>query len=392
MILVETLSCFLALLTLVPVSMLFVQVLMALPGHRAKDIPQGRRPAVAVLVPAHDEALVIVDTLRTILPQLSEKDVLLVVADNCCDDTARLAAGAGATVIERCDLRKTGKIHALEFGIRHLAEKPPDVIVIVDADCQIHDGTIDRLARSCCAAGRPIQSQYLMLAPEGAPLGVQLAEFAWIVRNWVRPMGMRRLGLPCHLMGAGMAFPWGVMARFFVANAELAEDLKLGIDLSLAGHLPEFCPDAKVTSHFPEMSAAQQTQRTRWEHGSLQLILREVPRLLCQGALRRNVQLLGLAIDFMIPPLTLMGLILAASIALSLGCALLMGGILPLGISAAALGMFVASIALAWWEWGRKAVSLASLVSMPGYVLGKLPIYLRFLTRRQKIWVKTRRG
>ena len=32
-----------------------------------------------------------------------------------------------------------------------------------------------------------------------------------VVRNRVRPRGLRRLGQPCHLTGTGMAFPWEVL-------------------------------------------------------------------------------------------------------------------------------------------------------------------------------------
>ena len=48
----------------------------------------------------------------------------------------------------------------------------------------------------------------LMTAPEDSPINYRVAEFAWRVNNWVRPLGLAALGLPCQLMGTGMAFPW----------------------------------------------------------------------------------------------------------------------------------------------------------------------------------------
>lgn len=62
------------------------------------------------------------------------------VADNCTDDTARLASAAGAEVIERHDALLRGKGYALDFGVRHLAQQPPDVVIVVDADCQVAEG------------------------------------------------------------------------------------------------------------------------------------------------------------------------------------------------------------------------------------------------------------
>ncbi|WP_372521466.1 hypothetical protein [Sulfuricaulis sp.] len=49
----------LAVLILVPVTVLLVQVLMALPAYRPRPLPQSRRFPVGILIPAHDEAAVI---------------------------------------------------------------------------------------------------------------------------------------------------------------------------------------------------------------------------------------------------------------------------------------------------------------------------------------------
>src|SRR4051812_17463960 len=101
MIALEIVLCCLALAVLAPSLVLTAQVLMAFPADAPRDMPAGRRPSLAVLVPAHDEALVIADTLNEIVPQLIAGDRLLVVADNCADDTATIAAAAGAAVLER---------------------------------------------------------------------------------------------------------------------------------------------------------------------------------------------------------------------------------------------------------------------------------------------------
>ena len=38
-------------------------------------------------------------------------------------------------MIKRHDLDKRGKGFALDFGVRYLAKSPPDVVVVIDADC-----------------------------------------------------------------------------------------------------------------------------------------------------------------------------------------------------------------------------------------------------------------
>ena len=127
-------------------------------------------------------------TLENILAQFLVGDRLLVVADNCSDDTAAVAMAAGAEVIVRVDPSKAAKGYALDFGFKHLSLDPPAIVIVVDADCTIAEGTIDWLAATCAMSHRPVQALNLMTAPAGSPIKYQVAEFAWRVKNWLRPI------------------------------------------------------------------------------------------------------------------------------------------------------------------------------------------------------------
>jgi len=381
----------LAVLFLVPVTILLVQVLMALSACQPGHLSQGRRTTVGILIPAHNEAAVIAETLASILPQHVEGDRLLVVADNCSDETAAIARRLGAQVVERTDLERHGKGYALDFGVRRMRDDPPDVVIVIDADCQVDPGTIDRLARTCAETSRPVQALYLMRSPEDAGVKTRISEFAWMVKNQVRPLGNHRLGLPCQLTGTGMAFPWFAISNVTLASGHIVEDMKFGIDLALAGYPAVFCPDAKVTSYFPSDKTAGSTQRMRWEHGHLSVILHEFPRLLASAFRERNVGLLGLAVDLMVTPLSLLALIIVILLLLSLILFLVEGITWPLNLSLVTFGLFAIAIVIAWHGWGRRIVSFPSLLMIPFYILTKIPLYLRFLTKRQSTWVKTGR-
>lgn len=379
-------------LTLVPVTVVFLQVMLALMPTRRWRLAEGLRPSVAVLIPAHDEAEGITATLRSIRPQLAPADRLLVVADNCQDATAAIARQAGAEVIERFDADRRGKGYALDFGISHLAQHPPEVVVIVDADCLAEAGAIERLACTCKASGRPVQALYLMQAALSAPLQRRVAEFAWLVRNWVRPLGSYRAGAPCQLMGSGMAFPWSLLSGMHLADSELVEDMKLGIDLALEGHPPIFCPEARVTSRFPDSTPAVSSQRTRWEHGHLQMILAQAPRLLIRSLLRRDVRLMALALDMIVPPMALFVMLLVAELVFNLFHGSMGLTAVPLKLTEMALAMLTLAVVSAWLGWGRQVLPASALFAIPGYVLAKIPMYLKFWTKRQKNWVRTGRN
>ena len=380
-----------ALLLLIPVLVIAVQVVFAClrPPHK---VALAQAPVkIAVLVPAHNEAEGISATINSILPQLNAGDRLLVVADNCSDRTAQSALDCGAEVIERHDPQHRGKGYALDCGIRFLAQEPPDVVLIIDADCSVSENALHPLALLSALHKRPVQGLYLMYSAPGAGLKAKIAEFAWLVKNLVRPLGNAKLGLPCPLMGSGMAFPWELISQANLANGNIVEDMKLGIDLCKAGKPPLFYADALVTSHFPTTASALSAQRTRWEHGHLGMILSEAPRLLWQACATRNTGLLGMALDLCVPPLALLVVMLSVFLILA-GCAAWAGAAsLPFLLAAGSLALLALAISLAWWMWGRHIISLLSFLSIPVYVLSKIPCYFNFLFNRQKKWVRTER-
>lgn len=389
--LVNWLLSALLVLILLPVVVLFVQVILACLPARPLLASAGLRPRVAVLVPAHNESSVIVATLAALRPQLREGDRLLVVADNCADDTAARAREAGAEVVERANAQQRGKGYALDFGVRHLAANPPEVVLIVDADCQVGEGAIERLAACCIQYGRPAQALYLMHAPEGAGLKVRIAEFAWCVKNLLRPSGWGRLGLPCQLMGSGMAFAWRDIASADLASGHIVEDLKMGLDSCRNGKPPVFCPEARVSSYFPRSDEGLSTQRTRWEHGHLGVILSDAPLLLVESIGKANWMLLGMTLDLLVPPLALLTLVVSAAFGLSCLLFMLGGLLVPALIAAVGLALLGVTIMLAWVRCGRGIISFVSLLYAPLYAAKKIPLYLGFLLKRQVDWVRSQR-
>ncbi len=348
---------------------------------------------LAVLIPAHNEAAGIEATLRCLQAQLQRSDRLIVIADNCSDDTAAVARTAGAQVIERQHATQRGKGYALDFGVRHLAaNRPPQVVLLVDADCLIDAGAVDTLLAACAGSGRPVQALYEMTAPAGAGLRARVSAFAWRVRNRVRPLGWWRIGAPCQLMGTGMAFPWALLHDAPLASGNIVEDVQLGVDLALRRAPPLFVPDARVSSEFPSADDAAAAQRRRWEHGNLALMLRHGPRLLLAALARADWRLAAMAADLMVPPLALLvqlqlGLLLLGALALAIGA-----GALPLLISAAALALLVLAILLSWHVAGRDVIALSELLlTAPAYALRKLPMYVAFLWKRESNWVRAKR-
>jgi cellulose synthase/poly-beta-1,6-N-acetylglucosamine synthase-like glycosyltransferase len=393
MVIVTSSIVILTILLAVPTMIFFMEVVaaVALPQpNYSVSISGGPRQRVAVLLPAHNESVGILPTLADLKTQMRAGDRLLVVADNCTDDTAKVAAAAGAEVVVRNQPEKKGKGFALAWGLRHLGAAPPEIVIIIDADCRLAEGVIDRLAIACTGTHRPVQALDLMTAPSGSPINFRVAEFAWRVKNWVRPLGLRALGLPCQLMGTGMAFPWDVISLADLASGSIVEDLKLGLELTLARNPPVFCPFPGVSSEFPLSAEGIQSQRLRWEKGQIQTIIGTVPRLIFLAIVRADPNLMALALDAAVPPLSLLGILVTAMVAVA-GVAKLLGlSSAAIFISSTCFLGLMSGVLLAWLKYGRDILPPGSLWLIFLYVCKKIPLYSRILSRDSE-WTRTDR-
>lgn len=362
--------------------------LECLAGARLRSLGgEGEAPPFIVVMPAHDEAVGIEASVRAVWGQLRSGDELLVVADNCSDDTAARARRLGATVIERHDPVRRGKGHALEHARAFIAAHRPDAraVVVLDADCRTLPGSLSVLAETAGRRGAAVQGIFLLVAPPDARPVVRISSFAFLIKNLVRQQGLSRLSGAALLHGSGMAFPRAMFLEMRWPGGSLVEDLEMGLDLLLEGKPVIAEPRARILSAASSVKGTG-SQRRRWEHGVMQTAWRYVPRLLA-CALRRP-GLAVVALDLMVPPTVLLVLCSLAA----LGAVFALAG--PTVPFLALLAMQIAAAAgvgRAWLHHGRALLPLSSLRDLPGYVVWKLPLIAQFVTRRQREWTRTER-
>ncbi|WOK36579.1 glycosyltransferase family 2 protein [Sphingomonas sp. C3-2] len=361
----------------------------ALTDRRIDAAPLMDAPPIAILVPAHDEAAGIGAVLAATQEQMRPCDRLIVVADNCTDDTAIIATRAGAEVIERHDPKRRGKAYALDFGRDFLTiHTPPAIVIVMDADTLPEAGAIQHIASQAWHEQAVLQGCYLLQAPGNDPV-VSISTFAFWLKNLVRQKGLYRLSGLALLQGSGMAFPWEIFRRAPLASASLVEDLELGADLVLSGTKVGFCERARFTSGAAE-PAGTRSQRTRWEHGYLSAAPRLSAKLM-RAALGGRAGAIALSLDLMVPPLGALAIVAALALA-AIGAGAVAGASMaPLLFLLICLGTFALSLGLVWLKWGRTLLPPAALLGLPGYFLWKLPILMRFFTRRERHWVRTER-
>jgi glycosyltransferase involved in cell wall biosynthesis len=349
------------------------------------------RGPVSVIMPAHNEAAGIARSIAEVKKQLRKRDELVVVADNCTDDTAAIAKGAAAVVLERNDMTRRGKGYALQFALDHLQTDPPAAVAFVDADCRLSDGLIDRIARVAIAEKQPVQALYMMETPDEAGVKGRVSAFAWAFMNKARQSGLDYVAGVTRLTGSGMAMPWTLASTLNVASGEIVEDLALTITLTELGAPPLLLQDVVVTSDLPSSDAAATKQHARWEHGSLRLALSKAGPLLFRSVYKGDWRAAMLALDIAIPPLTLF----LAVIGGTLGLAFLTG---LFGHWPAFQFAFLATIAagsavfLGWFGHGREILPASDFRGVVEYALSKVGVYGAEARQSTKSWTRTDRG
>ncbi|MFS0771910.1 glycosyltransferase family 2 protein [Sphingomonas sp. 1P08PE] len=355
------------------------------------DFPIADPTDVVVLMPAHDEANGIAEVLTATRAGMPAGMRLLVIADNCTDDTASIVRSAGVEVIERHDTDRRGKGFALDFGRQALSFAPPACVVVVDADTVPQPGALKRLAARAISAGRPVQGAYTI---EVAPADGSVARFsaaAFYVKNAVRQLGAARIGAPAVLTGSGMAFPWPVFADLPLATGHVAEDLMLGIESSLNDRAPLFEAKAVVLGT-TSSDKGTAVQRRRWESGFFQVASDSAGGLLRRALTHGPLMSGWLGLHLLTPPLIpLLALDTALMLVLATVWLLIGVGGAALLLVGIATSMAVGGVILALAAHRRLGL-LAGWHEIPKYVLWKLALSLAALIRREKTWIRTDRN
>lgn len=354
-----------------------------LPARRPRAAPA--RGTIAVVVPAHNESAGIARTVRT-LRQAAAADgdcKIVVVADQCTDDTAALARRAGARVIERPPGGKRGKGHALDFAFRTLDDERLRFFLVIDADSVIEAGYLDAVRRQFGDGAMALQTRYLVL-DAGASWRTRLMELALSGFNVLRPRGRSRLGCSAGLLGNGFGLRREVLNSLPYLAGSVVEDLEYHLVLARHGVRVDFVDAAVVRAEMPADGAAAASQRARWEGGRLRMLRQHGPVLL-RALLQGRAHAAEPLADLLLLPLAWHVLLLATLAALPLDWARTAG--------VGGLSVVLAHVLAAAWVGRLSWRHLSALLCIPAYIGWKLLLLPRILRNSgsHQHWVRTAR-
>jgi cellulose synthase/poly-beta-1,6-N-acetylglucosamine synthase-like glycosyltransferase len=358
---------------------------------KKKTSPRGSISSVTVVIPAHNEVLGIARTIDSIQGANFPPDQyrIVVIADNCDDDTARVASAAGAMVMERSDTQNRGKGQALDWFFKtHKAQYANmDALAIIDADTLIHPQFFTEI---CDSLSHPdvqvVQGFYGVSNPE-VNWRTALSSAALCVFHHIRPAGRNRLHATAGLRGNGMAFETKIIQKFGWPAFSIVEDIEFSMHLLLENILVHYNPDAIVFGEMASKSDQAQTQRKRWEGGRIQLLKQYTAPLLLAFMKKRKFMFMDAFMELFTPPLSLVvaGQMLLFSISfLFYPQTLILWGLCFYGTALYVFsGLILKKAPFYVWQ---------SLFCAPFFILWKIPVYFK-LAGKKGIpgWERTKR-
>ena len=357
---------------------------------------------VRIVVPAHQESTGVLRTLHSLQRDVAgcaQKQIfnrIVVVADNCSDDTAAVARTAGVEVLERHDPIHRGKGHALRFAFDTLAHEA-DWFIVIDADTDVEPGFLAAMRAAMTPDAAALQCRYGVRDPLLSPRNT-LADVALGAWNVLRPRGRAALGLSCGILGNGFALSRSTLQAVPYSADSIVEDVEYHHLLVRAGLGVRWVDAAQVRGDMPQASPAARQQRARWEGGRLRLLAEQAPALL-RGLFRGQWRLADPLLDLLLLPLawhvTLL-LVALAAVAAALTAALAAPGIgaaILLVLAGVSLGAVAVHVGVALALIGAGRVHARALLGVPAYVFWKLCAAGATwrASRRNAAWVRSAR-
>lgn len=351
----------------------------------------------ALVIPAHNEELMISQTLYSVFSMIYPKNCyeVFVVADNCTDHTAEIARKIGATVLERSHETDRGKGYALRWAFAKINEmKKFDGIVVIDADTQISGNFLQVMNHYMDRGARVIQSADVV-QPQPGVWSSEMTRIGFTLYNIVRPLGRKVMGLSMGLRGNGMCFDSRLLEDNPWEAYSLTEDIEYGIILMLRGYHIDFAPEAKVTAKMPEQAKNAESQRTRWEMGRYPIMRRYSLPLFKGTFSKRSLSYLDTLIDLIMPPMVNLLMVITAFMGLNI--LLTFAGVSflrPYAIGWTAVFLLsVAHLFIGFRAAKADKHLYSALMHVPRYAAWKFVLYAKALLIRseEKEWIRTSR-
>ena len=227
------------------------------------------------IIPAHNEEAVVGNLIESLKKQNYNKDLydIYVIADNCTDNTAKVAKEAGAIVYKRFDETKKTKGYALNWFLQQKIEEnaPYDAFFVFDADNIVHPDFIKNMNKKLCQGEDVVQGYRDIKNPTDSWVSAGYAIFYWTMHRFYH-LARYNLGLSALLNGTGFMVKFDIIKPTGWNTDTLTEDIEFSLKRIIQGKRVGWATDAIVYDEQPVGFVQSWSQRSRWTVGHIQCI------------------------------------------------------------------------------------------------------------------------
>lgn len=347
-------------------------------------------PRLLFLVPAHDEEGHIGTCVSSLLGQAYPEELLdvVVIADNCTDDTAHVARAAGARCLERREPARRGKPLALQWALERL---PPgwDALVIVDADTTVDSGFARALSSEPLLRTRVVQA-YFGLQNDADSWLTELSGLLNRATYMFRYPLKQRVGLNCPLTGNGMCIGADVLQTYPLRSESITENWDLYAEYTSHGIPITYCREALLFSEEARSIGQGRVQRRRWTSGRFSVLGRWGGAILRSRAIGIHQKLDALA-ELSVPsPVVHLVVAVIGSVLSVLALPARTAALLTI-VFLAGLTPLAGSTVAAFASHPRKGAVLRASLVLPLYAAWRSLVFVDALVRPESRWIRTER-
>jgi len=251
---------------------------------KLKDKPfkVNKKHKFMAIIPAHNEEMVVGSLVESLKNQTYDKDLydIYVIADNCTDNTAKVAEEAGAIVYKRFDSVNKTKGFALNWFLQQKISENADydAFFVFDADNIVDKNFIAAMNKKLCEGEDVVQGYRDIKNPTDNWITAGYALFYWTLHRFYH-LARYNVGLSPLLNGTGFMVRFDVIKPNGWDTETLTEDIEFSLKRIIAGKRLGWATDAIVYDEQPTSFKQSWSQRSRWTVGHIQCVNRYTTEL-----------------------------------------------------------------------------------------------------------------
>lgn len=300
-----------AIFQLVVFALMMYYFILAFFGFKRKSENKNYTPTkkFAMIVAAHNEEVVIGKLIESMLNQNYPRELfdIFVIADNCTDNTAKIARKYGVYVYERFNKEQKGKGYALEWMFDKIfkMQKKYDAVAISDADNLVSKNWCKEINSKMLEGYKVVQGYIDSKNPNDSWIASSYSIAFW-TQNRMYQLARSNVGLSNQIGGTGFAIDVDILKKFGWGATCLTEDLEFSCKLILNDEKVGWAHDAIIYDEKPLTLKQSWVQRRRWMQGFTDVASRYFFKLLKKGIKERKWFVLDCALYVIQPFFTLM--------------------------------------------------------------------------------------